>query len=50
MIANGVGKFLPLSIFSYLSQDILYTYFKKSRFVEELLFCPNNEAMAFPKI
>ena len=37
MIANGERKFLPLSLFSQLSQDLLYS-FKKSRFVEKVLF------------
>ena len=37
MIANGERKFLPLSLVSQLSQDLRY-YFKKSRFVEEVLF------------
>ena len=37
MIANGERKFLPLSLFSQLSQDLL-CLFKKSRFVEEVLF------------
>ena len=37
MIANGERKFLPLSLFSQLSQDLLYS-FKKSRFVGEVLF------------
>ena len=52
MIANSERKFLPLSLFSEPSQDLLYLlYFKKkSRFVEEVLFCPKNELMAFSKI
>ena len=37
MIANGEHKFLPLSLFSQLSQVLLYS-FKKSRFVGEVLF------------
>ena len=37
MIANDEHKFLPLSLFSQLSQDLLYS-FKKSRFVGEVLF------------
>ena len=47
MIANDERKFLPLSLFSQLSQDLLYSY-KKSRFVGEVLF--RNEVVAFPKI
>ena len=49
MIALGVSRFLPLSLFSQLSQDALYS-FKKSRFVEDVLLYLRNEVMAFPKI
>ena len=38
MIANGERKFLPLSLVSQLSQDLHYSFKKKSRFVEEVLF------------
>ena len=48
-IANGERKFLPLYLFCQLSQYLLST-FKKSRFVEELLFYLKNEIVAFPKI
>ena len=48
MIANGEHKFLLFSLFSLLSQDLIYSIKKKSRFVEDLLFYPKNEVMAFP--
>ena len=38
IIANGERKFLPLSLFRQLSQDLLCSFKKKSRFVEEVLF------------
>ena len=50
MIANGERKFPPLSLFSQLSQDLLCSFKKKTRFVEEVLFQPKNEVVAFPKI
>ena len=50
MIANGERKFLPLSLFSQLSQDLLSSFKKKSRFVEEVLSQPKSEVVAFPKI
>ena len=50
MITNGERKFLPLSLFSQLSQDLLCSFKKKSRFVEEVLSQPKSEVVAFPKI
>ena len=50
MITNGERKFLPLSLFSQLSQDLLSSFKKKSRFVEEVLSQPKSEVVAFPKI
>ena len=50
MIANGERKFLPFSLFSQLSQDLLCSFKKKSRFVEEVLSQPKIEMVAFPKI
>ena len=50
MIANGERKFLPLSLLSQLSQDLLCSFKKKSRFVEEVLSQPKSEVVAFPKI
>ena len=47
IIAKGEPKFLPLSLFS---RKIYLIHLKQSHFVEEVLFYPKNEVMAFPKI
>ena len=49
MIANGERKFLPLSLFSNYRRTY-FIHFKKSRFVEVVLFYPKNEVIGFPKI
>ena len=52
MIANGDRKFLPLSLFSWLWQDLPYSFKKKKKknthFVGEALFYPKTEVMGFP--
>ena len=58
MIANGDRKFLPLSLFSWLWQDLPYSFKKKKQkqnktkknthFVGEALFYPKTELMGFP--
>ena len=57
MIANGDRKFLPLSLFSWLWQDLPYSFKKKKQkktkkknthFVGEALFYPKTEVMGFP--
>ena len=44
MIANGVSKFLSFSL-----RRVYFIHFKKSRFVEDVLFHP-KKVMAFTKI
>ena len=57
MIANSDRKFLPLSLFSWLWQDLPYSFKKKNKkktnkknthFVGEALFYPKTEVMGFP--
>ena len=50
MIASSERKFQPLSLFSQLSKDLLHSFLKKSRFIEEVLFQSENEVVAGPKI
>ena len=50
MIANGVSKFfIILSSVNYRKAYVIHLK-KKSCFVEDVLFYPKNEVMAFPKI
>ena len=44
-IANGVSKFLSFSL-----RRLYFIHLKKSRFVEDVLFHPKKEVMAFIKI
>ena len=49
MIANGVSKFLSFSLQLAIAWFKLFAL-KKSRFVEDLLFYPKNEVIAFPSL
>ena len=48
MIANGVSEFLSFSL--QLTIVGFFLFILKNRFVEDVLFYPKNEVMAFPKI
>ena len=49
MIANGVRKFISFSLQLAVAGFTLFIL-KKSRFVEDLLFHPKKEVVAFSKI
>ena len=48
MIANGVSEFLSTSLQLTIARFTLFIK-KKSCFVEDMLFYPKNEVIAFPK-
>ena len=47
MKADGVSKFLSSSVDC---RRVYFAHLKESRFVEDVLFYPNHEVGAFPKI
>lgn len=50
MIAKGVSKFLSYYLHLTVCRRVYFSHLKNLSFVKDVLFYPNDEEGAFPKI